>query len=72
MCAQTFLLPLTAHGFAGVPQTLLGLFAAPIWAHPGVPDEMKLLFGISFGYAIWPASRRKDFARRLTDCGQSG
>ena len=51
MYAQTFLLSLTAHGFAGIPQTLLGLFAAPIRAHLGVPDEMKLLFGISFGYA---------------------
>jgi nitroreductase len=51
MYAQTFLLSLTARGFAGVPQTLLGLFAASIRAHLGVPDEMKLLFGISFGYA---------------------
>jgi nitroreductase len=49
MYAQTFLLSLTAQGFAGIPQTLLGLFAAPIRAHLGVPDEMKLLFGISFG-----------------------
>lgn len=51
MYAQTFLLSLTAHGFAGIPQTLLGLFAAPIRAHLGVADDMKLLFGISFGYA---------------------
>jgi nitroreductase len=50
MYAQTFLLSLTAHGFAGIPQTLLGLFAAPIRAHLGVPDDMKLLFGISFGH----------------------
>jgi nitroreductase len=51
MYAQTFLLSLAAQGFAGIPQTLLGLFAEPIRAHLGVPDEMKLLFGISFGYA---------------------
>jgi nitroreductase len=51
MYAQTFLLSLTAHGFAGIPQTLLGLFAAPIRAHLGVSDDMKLLFGMSFGYA---------------------
>lgn len=51
MYTQTFLLSLTAHGFAGIPQTLLGLFAAPIRAHLGVPDDMKLLFGMSFGYA---------------------
>jgi nitroreductase len=49
MYAQTFLLSLTAHGFAGIPQTLLGLFAAPIRAHLGIPHGMKLLFGISFG-----------------------
>lgn len=51
MYAQTFLLSLTAHGFAGILQTLLGLFAAPIRAHLGVADNMKLLFGMSFGYA---------------------
>jgi nitroreductase len=51
MYAQTFLLSLIAQGFAGIPQTLLGLFAAPIRAHLGVPDEMKLLFGISLGDA---------------------
>ena len=51
MYAQTFLLSFTAHGFAGIPQTLLGLFAAPIREHLGVPDDMKLLFGMSFGYA---------------------
>jgi nitroreductase len=51
MYAQTFLLSLTAHGLAGIPQTLLGLFAATIRAHLGVPDDMKLLFGMSFGYA---------------------
>jgi len=50
MYAQTFLLSLTAHGFAGIPQTILGLFASSIRAHLGVSDDMKLLFGISFGY----------------------
>lgn len=51
MYAQTFLLSLTARGYAGIPQTLLGLFADPIREHLGISDEMKLLFGISFGYA---------------------
>ena len=40
--ARTFLLSPTAHGFAGTSQALLGLFAAPIREHLGVPDEMKL------------------------------
>jgi len=51
MYAQNFLLSLTARGYAGIPQTLLGLFADPIREHIGISDEMKLLFGISFGYA---------------------
>lgn len=51
MYAQNFLLSLTAQGFAGIPQTLLGLFSAAIRAHLGVPYQMKLLFGMSFGYA---------------------
>lgn len=51
MYAQTFLLSLTARGFAGIPQTLLGLFGGPVRSVLGIPDNMKLLFGISFGYA---------------------
>jgi nitroreductase len=51
MYAQTFLLSLASLGFAGVPQTLLGLFANPVREVLGVPADMKLLFGISFGYA---------------------
>jgi nitroreductase len=57
MYAQTFLLSLTDKGLAGIPQTLLGLFAAPIRAHLGVPDDMKLLFGMSFGYADLAGSK---------------
>lgn len=51
MYAQNFLLSLTARGLAGVPQTLLGMFADPVREILGVGDDMKLLFGISFGYA---------------------
>lgn len=51
MYAQTFLLSLTAHGLSGVPQTMLGLYADPIREVLDVPSELKLLFGISFGYA---------------------
>lgn len=51
MYGQTFLLSLTAHGLAGIPQTALGFFAGTIREILNVPDELKMLFGISFGYA---------------------
>ena len=51
MYAQTFLLSLAARGYAGMPQTVLGLFSNPVRAALGVPADMKLLFGISFGSA---------------------
>jgi nitroreductase len=51
MYAQNFLLSLTSRGLAGVPQTLLGLFADPIREVLGIGTDMKLLFGISFGHA---------------------
>lgn len=51
MYGQTFLLSLTAHGLAGIPQTALGFFAGTIKEILNVPDEFKMLFGISFGYA---------------------
>lgn len=51
MYAQNFLLSLAAHGLAGIPQTLLGMFAEPIRQSLGVGNDLKLLFGISFGHA---------------------
>nr|NYU02503.1 nitroreductase [Pseudomonas sp. SbOxS1] len=51
MYAQTFLLSLHARGLAGIPQTLLGLYARTIREVLGIREEMKLMFGISFGYA---------------------
>ncbi|WP_262486568.1 nitroreductase family protein [Chryseobacterium hispalense] len=50
MYAQTFLLSLTAHGLAGVPQTVLGFFADVIRKHLGISEDYKMLFGVSFGY----------------------
>lgn len=49
MYAQTLLLSLQAHGFGGIPQTVLGLFADPVREALGMSPDMKLLFGISFG-----------------------
>ncbi|WP_113653468.1 nitroreductase [Pedobacter namyangjuensis] len=51
MYGQTFLLSLTAHGLAGIPQTALGFFAGRIREILDIPNELKMLFGISFGYA---------------------
>ena len=50
MYGQTLLLSLAAHGLGGIPQTALGFFAGTIREFLGMPDELKLLFGISFGY----------------------
>ncbi|MEE1865383.1 nitroreductase [Pseudomonas auratipiscis] len=51
MYGQTFLLSLTANGLAGIPQTLLGMYADTVREFLGIDPEMKMLFGISFGYA---------------------
>lgn len=50
MYGQTFLLSLAARGLGGIPQTSLGFFAGAIREVLGIPEELKLLFGISFGY----------------------
>jgi len=50
MYGQTFLLSLAARGLGGVPQTVLGLYAETIREALGISRELKLLFGISFGY----------------------
>lgn len=50
MYGQTFLLSLAARGLGGIPQTVLGLFAATIRQTLGVTEDQKLLFGVSFGH----------------------
>lgn len=50
MYAQTFLLSLTAHGLGGIPQTTLGFYADEARELLGVAKDMRLLFGIAFGY----------------------
>ncbi|NWA63190.1 nitroreductase [Pantoea sp. B9002] len=50
MYAQNFLLSLTAHGLAGVPQTILGFFADTVRHQLRIAPDNRLLFGISFGY----------------------
>lgn len=51
MYAQNFLLSLTARGLGGIPQTALGSYADTVREFLGVPQELKLLFGIAFGHA---------------------
>ena len=51
MYAQNFLLSLTARGLHGIPQAALGVFADTVREHLGISDELRLLFGISFGIA---------------------
>jgi nitroreductase len=50
MYGQTFLLSLAARGLGGIPQTSLGFYAETIREVLGIPENMKMLFGISFGY----------------------
>ena len=51
MYAQNFLLSLTARGFHGIPQAVISMYADTVRETLGVPEELKLLFGISFGTA---------------------
>lgn len=49
MYAQTFLLSLTARGYAAIPQAVLGQYAGTIRDVLSIPDDLALSFGISFG-----------------------
>lgn len=50
MYAQTLMLSLAAAGLASCPQTALGFFAGLIKRELGIGPELKMLFGLSFGY----------------------
>ncbi|MCY1182225.1 Nitroreductase NfnB [compost metagenome] len=50
MCAQTFMLALTAKGIASCPQTALSFSAEQVRDAVGASAGEILLFGISFGY----------------------
>jgi nitroreductase len=50
MYAQTLMLALTARGVASCAQGALSLFPDIVRAHLGVPEDQRLLFGVSFGY----------------------
>lgn len=61
MYAQNLMLALTACGIASCPQTALGFHCGLIREVLQVPDNMKLLFGIAFGYedAAVPANKAR-------------
>ena len=50
MYAQNLMLTMCAHGIASCPQTILGYDADSVRRELNIDSEMKLLFGISFGY----------------------
>ena len=50
MYAQTLMLAMRAHGIASCPQTILGYDADSLRRELDIAPDMKLLFGISFGY----------------------
>jgi len=50
MYAQTLMLALTARGAASCAQGALSLYPDIVRQHLGVPEDQKLLFGVSFGY----------------------
>mgnify|MGYP006075001183 CR=1 FL=1 len=55
MFAQTVMLGLTANGLGSCPQTALGFMANIIRPALELPDDQKLMFGMSFGYPDWQA-----------------
>jgi nitroreductase len=50
MYAQTLMLLFTARGIGSCAQGALSLYPAIVRKELGLPDDHKLLFGISFGY----------------------
>jgi nitroreductase len=50
MFAQSLMLALTAHGLASCPQSALSHYAAIVKRELDIPADMRILFGLSFGY----------------------
>ncbi|WP_411342679.1 nitroreductase [Paenibacillus sp. WLX1005] len=51
MYGQSLLLALAARGIGSIPQTSIAMYADTVRRVLNVPQDLKLLFGISFGYA---------------------
>ena len=65
MYGQTFLLALAVRSLGGVPQTNIGLFANTVREVLGVPADLKLLYGISFGYPNTIAAGNRERMARV-------
>ena len=50
MYAQNLMLTMRSHGLSSCPQTILGYDADTVRRELNIEPQMKLLFGISFGY----------------------
>ena len=50
MYAQSLMLALTAHGLASCPQGALSHHADIVKRELGVAEDMRVLFGLAFGY----------------------
>jgi nitroreductase len=50
MYAQTLMLALVARGIASCAQGALSLYPDIVRGHLGLPSELRLLFGVSFGF----------------------
>lgn len=50
MYAQTLMLAMASRGIASCAQGALGLYTGRVRRHLGLPDDHRLMFGISFGY----------------------
>ena len=50
MYAQTLMLSMTAHGLASCAQGTMGHYPDLVRETFDIEDEIKILFGISFGY----------------------
>ena len=50
MYAQTVMLAMVANGLASCPQTALSMSSDMLREQLGLPDSMKVMFGLSFGF----------------------
>lgn len=66
MYAQNLMLTLRAHGIASCPQTILGYDADSVRRELNIDAQMKLLFGISFGYEDRSLPENKIVPERAT------
>lgn len=69
MYAQTLMLAMTAHGIASCAQAAVSRFPEITREHFGLPDNIGILMGLSFGYedAEVPANRTRVPRAALTE-----